>query len=104
MGRPSVRAEDAAQERESLRRPWPSLPQLIDPQPPSHVAQHQHRDHDVIEGTENRDELRDEVDRVDQPGEQANERKPGSQRNALVREESANESNEVGDDPKQLTK
>src|SRR2546428_4259511 len=99
MGRPSVRAEDPAQERKSLRRPRPSLPQLVDPYPPPDIAQDQHRDHDVIEGTEDRDELGDEVDRVDQPGEQPDEREPGSQRNAPVREESANESKEVGDDP-----
>jgi len=65
--------DDAEEQREALGRAGPSGAERINAQSPTDEAHRDDRHDHVVEGTEHRDELRDQVDRREDPGEQAHE-------------------------------
>ena len=68
--------DDAEEQREALGRAGPSGAERINAQSPTDEAHRDDRHDHVVEGTEHRDELRDQVDRREDPGEQAHEHEP----------------------------
>jgi hypothetical protein len=62
---------------------------------PDDVAQDQSADHGVVQGTDDRDELRDEIDRRCDPGQADRDQHLGAERDALVAQETVKEPREI---------
>jgi hypothetical protein len=72
------------------------------PRRPDDVAQDQSADHGVVQGTDDRDELRNEVDRRRDPGQTDPDQRLGPQRDALVAQETVKEPREIRQQQGQL--
>lgn len=94
--------EDAAQQVESSRGSAPPPAQLLLAQLAPNVPQDEHRHDHVVERPENGDELRDEVNRADEPEEQPgeSEARPGWKR--AIRKQIAHQPQKVRHDGEQV--
>jgi hypothetical protein len=82
--RSSSGPEDGGQEGVACIGAGPAAAQLFLAEPAADVSQDEHRDDDVVERPEDGDELRDDVDRAHQPGQQEHERQPDAERRLAV--------------------
>src|SRR3954471_20586552 len=100
-----ARSADEPQEGiEAFPGAAPAHPQRILAEASARIAEDEHRHDGVVDRSEDRDELRDQVDRAHEPRDEDDERDPDTTRRAPVDNEIAAETDDVGQQPDEVTR
>ena len=78
------------------------MAQIVEAEATADVAHRHDRHYHIIEGPENRDELRDEVDRREDPGEQPDQDQPDVEGRRPIGDHGPHESHHIRDDTEDL--
>ena len=100
---PSVRAQNAAEQCVSLGCAGPASAEIIVAQTAAHVTKDQYRHYHIIERSEDRDELGNQVNRVEEPRQQADQRGADPDRYGPIPKKLPDQAQHVGHDADQLS-
>ena len=100
----SIRAEDGRQKPEARIRTTPPSAHLLQPDLAPDVAKDEDRDDHVIERADDRDELRDQVNRIHDPGEQHRQGKADPKGSLSISQQVADQAEKVRNDGHQVAK